>query len=671
MERVMHRDRIAVPGDSIATYALLKLASGGGPAIRSPLQIALAIDVSGSMAGDDGTGRSRLDRVREGVLAALPRLQGADRISIVAFANTARLVLPATPAAEKEQIATALGQLDDLAIDGSGTAIHEGIRIACEALVKDATEERFSNLILLTDGDTDGGDECRELAREAASARVRFTLIGLGTEWNSALLKELTSLTDGRWYFVDAADPQATRPTFETEFARLTGVVFPRADLHVRPMKNVQVKRIRRVAPDIRDIALHTPNERLAVAPLGAIEAQRRAEYLLELALPKRPDAKYVVAQVEVRYSAGAGREETTGLLPLEVTYSASADGHVDPLVAQHLDEVQIGELNTELQRALDADDRAAARRLAEQIARKGDGLGARAAGKVRLAKLVIAELESRGRVRRETRLGLEDLTRATQDGPAPPAPSLRPSRPVENQRLVKCPTCGWQNENGALCCAKCNGALHSPARAASEGGTVEMARGGDTAFGLTEEEARRVREAPLGAPAASGVSAAKAQRRGDDVDPSLVVDSLTPAAANDAHVRTSAPPPRQPSPPPAPDAPTPEATPQDPRPRLLVLRGEKINMHYPLYPGKNFVGRTDEKPVDVDLECQEPPDRIWSSRQHAVITYEGGVLTIEDLNSLNGTFVNRTRIHPGQVRILRMGDVVQIGTVQMKVVPG
>jgi Ca-activated chloride channel family protein len=666
----MHRDRIAVPGDSVATYALLKLSSGGGPAIRSPLQIALALDVSGSMTGDDGTGRSRLERVREGVLAALPTLQGADRISIVAFANSAKLILPATPVAEKEEIAKALRQLDDLAIDGSGTAIHEGIRIACEALGKNA-EERFSNLILLTDGDTDGGDECRELAREAASARVRFTLIGLGTEWNSALLKELASLTDGRWYFVDSADPQATKPTFETEFARLTGVVFPRADLHVRPMKNVRVKRIRRVAPDIRDITLHTPNERLAIAPMGAIEAQRPAQYLLELGLPKRPDAKYVIAQIEVRYSAGAGRDETTGLLPLEVTYSAQTDGQVDPLVAQHLDEVQIGDLNTELQRALDADDRAAARRLAEQMARKGAGLGARATAKARLAKLVIAELESRGRVRRETRLGLEDLTRASEDGPVIPPPSLRPGRFPEKKPTAKCSKCGWQNETGAVACAKCKTDLRAPAPSVPPGGTVEMARGGDTAFGLTEEEARRVREAPVSAPAGSKVSVAKAQGAGDPIDPAHYVDSLTPAAASEAHARPSAPPPGQPAPPPAPDAPTPAATPQDPRPKLLVLRGEKINMQYPLYPGKNFVGRTDDKPVDVDLECQEPPDRIWSSRQHAVITYEGGVLTIEDLNSLNGTFVNRTRIHPGQVRILRMGDVVQIGTVQMKVVPG
>src|SRR5262249_59470275 len=107
---------------------------------------------------------------------------------------------------------------------------------------------------------------------------------------------------------------------------------------------------------------------------------------------------------------------------------------------------------------------------------------------------------------------------------------------------------------------------------------------------------------------------------------------------------------------------------PADARPRLVVLRGQKINAEFPLYEGLNFIGRADEKPVDIDLEDQEPPDRVWCSRQHALISFEEGVLTIEDLNSSNGTYVNRARIYPGQKRPLNVNDVIQIGTVQMKV---
>ena len=72
--------------------------------------------------------------------------------------------------------------------------------------------------------------------------------------------------------------------------------------------------------------------------------------------------------------------------------------------------------------------------------------------------------------------------------------------------------------------------------------------------------------------------------------------------------------------------------------------------------------------PVDIDLTGQEPIERVWVSRKHAVIHCDGRRLVLEDLNSLNGTFVNRIRLTAGSQRGLQLGDVVQFGTVQMRV---
>ncbi len=117
------------------------------------------------------------------------------------------------------------------------------------------------------------------------------------------------------------------------------------------------------------------------------------------------------------------------------------------------------------------------------------------------------------------------------------------------------------------------------------------------------------------------------------------------------------------------PDAAAPATLPAEAQPRLLVLRGQKRNVEYPLYDGLNFIGRADEKPVDIDLEDQEPPDRVWCSRQHCCISFESGKLEIEDLNSANGTFVNRQRIYPGQKRHLQVNDIIQIDNVQLRVI--
>jgi FHA domain len=101
----------------------------------------------------------------------------------------------------------------------------------------------------------------------------------------------------------------------------------------------------------------------------------------------------------------------------------------------------------------------------------------------------------------------------------------------------------------------------------------------------------------------------------------------------------------------------------------LFVLRGAKPGWEYPVYEGVNILGRSDEKPADIDLDALEAgPERTWSSRQHAAITCEGDKLSIEDLKSANGTYVNRERVRPGQKRALQAADVIQIGEIQFKV---
>lgn len=180
---------------------------------------------------------------------------------------------------------------------------------------------------------------------------------------------------------------------------------------------------------------------------------------------------------------------------------------------------------------------------------------------------------------------------------------------------MVKCPFCQYQNEDGALFCEQCKSDL-SAVPAGSE--------------------------MPMAAMALDAGAPAMAMPMGDAPMMASPVDAGVPGAPA---AKLAA----------------------DAKPRLVVLRGLKLNVEYPVYEGNNFIGRADEKPVDIDLDDQEPPDRVWSSRQHALILYENGELNLEDLNSANGTFVNRTRVYPGQKRGLSPNDVIQVGTVQLK----
>lgn len=104
-------------------------------------------------------------------------------------------------------------------------------------------------------------------------------------------------------------------------------------------------------------------------------------------------------------------------------------------------------------------------------------------------------------------------------------------------------------------------------------------------------------------------------------------------------------------------------------RPKLVVIRGVRAGQEYPVYDGRATIGRFADSPVDIDLTAQEADGQVWSSRRHAAVTFDQGLVLVEDLNSLNGTWVNGTRVYPGSQRLLRPGDVVQVGTVQLRLV--
>ncbi len=422
VERMMYRSSIAVPGDSAASYALLKLIPAGESGAQPlRLNLALALDVSGSMYEQDGTGVSRLHRIQAAAQAALDKLKPDDTIAVVAFANDAQVVLPATPLADRARVEDVIRRIDQLNVDPGGTAMDQGMALGLAEVERLAGAGRLSQVVVLTDGETSSEQACRDLARQAAARHIHFTLMGVGTEWNAELLKELARLSDGKWYYIDVHQAQEAMRVFLEEFGHLAATGFTNVEIHLRPVKDVRVKRVRQVVPDIRTLKLAEVEDRHLVATLGTLELDKTSRYVLDLSLPRRPDGKYVIAQVEVTYNGAGGRREGTGLLPLEMLYTAAGPGYINAEVAKHIDEVQIFELNNNLQQAIATDNQAEAQRLAQHIAQKGDLLGPRAAKKTMLARQVLQELNAGGRVSKKTQLAVDDAARLGEETPTSP----------------------------------------------------------------------------------------------------------------------------------------------------------------------------------------------------------------------------------------------------------
>ena len=109
----------------------------------------------------------------------------------------------------------------------------------------------------------------------------------------------------------------------------------------------------------------------------------------------------------------------------------------------------------------------------------------------------------------------------------------------------------------------------------------------------------------------------------------------------------------------------------QGPSISLVVARGDQKGKSYPIEEGENLIGRWDPDQgafPEIDLDEQDPEAKV--SRKHAVLYRAGRDLKIEDIGSLNGTFINQgPRLDPGERVPLKNGDELIVGKTFLKVV--
>lgn len=97
---------------------------------------------------------------------------------------------------------------------------------------------------------------------------------------------------------------------------------------------------------------------------------------------------------------------------------------------------------------------------------------------------------------------------------------------------------------------------------------------------------------------------------------------------------------------------------------KLVVKRGKSSGRVFEIEEGSNLIGRWDPDTgafPEVDLEEEDPEAKV--SRKHALLERKGTALSIEDLGSRNGTFLNRdTRLEPGVKYDIKVGDELVVG---------
>jgi Ca-activated chloride channel family protein len=178
---------------------------------RPPANLVFLVDVSGSMDTAD-----RHPLVQCSLALVARRMGPRDRISIVAYAGAAGLVLPAT--SDREQVIKALARLRA----GGSTAGGAGIQLAYRTARENMIEGGINRVILATDGDFNVGitnnETLVDMVERERSSGITLTTLGYGTgNYNEAMMERIADHGNGNYAYIDT--PREAQKVLDQELA--------------------------------------------------------------------------------------------------------------------------------------------------------------------------------------------------------------------------------------------------------------------------------------------------------------------------------------------------------------------------------------------------------------------------------------------------------------------
>ncbi len=196
-------------------YAVIRLGTlARPPQERAPVNVALAIDTSGSMEGEG------IVAAKRGGAQIVDSLADGDRLAIVIFHSKGEVLLPST---ELSAEVRAEAKKKIVAIEARGTtAMGQGIDLALGQVNAYFDPKGINRIVLLGDGIPNDASGIDYSVHRAGERGIAITALGLGLDYDEVLMGKIAAESGGRYRYIEAPDKLAT--FFKEELGRIDSV---------------------------------------------------------------------------------------------------------------------------------------------------------------------------------------------------------------------------------------------------------------------------------------------------------------------------------------------------------------------------------------------------------------------------------------------------------------
>lgn len=361
LDYVLDQPNVSTTNVETQLKALLKINASSalraaGQDLRAGTHLVMVLDVSSSMRDQD------IRELRAAAQAVVDQLAPGDVLSLIAFQSVVYEVITAehiTEATDRGAIRKKIDLIEHYR--GGGTDMEYALTKAEHQLHAVPDDSLTRKILVLTDGRVDGIEEnCLRRAAEISSRGVSIDALGFGQEFDYKFMQRLVAASNGFTSKIDR--PEDIARVFTQRVGSVTRAVANNVKLSLSFTSQVRAGRGYRYSPEMLYLgAIRLPGEQRTIdIPVGSIEKDKEYSYLVTFTVPQREVGHMRAIKAELTYDVpalsikgGTSQQSIVVNFTDDPQEAAVFNGEVE----RAFDEVEIGRMVDELDRAMKAQD--------------------------------------------------------------------------------------------------------------------------------------------------------------------------------------------------------------------------------------------------------------------------------------------------------------------------